>query len=79
MPYGYGPVGISGILGFIIGIILWIENQDSFVGVIILRAIGGMIVSFAIISLFTNRKAVTGPLGGLITGVGVALTLFGLF
>ena len=71
MAFGYGPVAGATFFGFILGIYL----KYHYSGTPGLSVIGYLLLFLGILGMIQNKKVVKGIPGGLITGVGLGITL----
>lgn len=71
MAYGYGPVAVATFFGFFLGIYLGFYYPRT-PG---LRIIGYILLFVGIMGMLQNRKFITGIPGGLLTGIGLGITL----
>ena len=75
MPYGYGEVGISTFIGFFAGLL--IARSQTAVAVSTMSTLGILIIFVGMVSMAFNRKALTGIPGGLLSGLGLGIALYG--
>jgi hypothetical protein len=71
MAYGYGPVAAATFVGFFIGLYIRYYYTRG-LGIDLL---GYFLLFIGIIAMLLNRKVVTGIPGGLLTGIGLGITL----
>ncbi len=75
MAYGYGKVAVATFVGFIIGLVVtveqWLGNGIRFVGLVSLNV--------GLFTMFTRRMPIIGVPGGLLTGFGLGVDTVSTF
>jgi hypothetical protein len=72
--FGYGPVAVSNLGGLVFGYILASDQAPTAMS--FMQLVGIVLLMMGFTFTITRRNPIVGPIGGLLTGIGLGITIF---